>query len=147
MALIFVSFLKGELRRKIHTDLKSTPSASSSEFSLEALKTPLGRVNERWQKVQDRIGSGNPADWKLAIIEADIILDEMLQKMGYHGVGVGEMLKAVEKTDFATLNDAWEAHKIRNTIAHEGEEFIISRPEATRVINLYKKVFEEFFYI
>ena len=71
----------------------------------------------------------------------------MLDKSGYRGEGIGEQLKSADKSDFTTIDDAWEAHKIRNSIAHEGASFMITEREAKRVIGLYKKVFEEFDYI
>lgn len=104
-------------------------------------------VNPKWNKVRQHIDSENPSDWKLAILEADIILDEMLDKMGYRGETIGEKLKMVEQSDFTTINSAWEAHKIRNSIAHEGSDFLINKREADRVIALFKEVFEEFKFI
>ena len=104
-------------------------------------------LTERWKKITEHIESSNQNDWKQAIIEADIILGEILEKMGYQGDGIGEKLRRVEKADFQTLNEAWEAHKIRNIIAHEGASYELSQYEAKRVIGLYKQVFEEFFYI
>jgi hypothetical protein len=104
-------------------------------------------VNPRWQSVLTRLGSLSEGDWRLAVIEADIILDEMLSRMGYHGEGIGEKLKNVEKSDFATLDLAWEAHKIRNRIAHDGPAFHLTHNEAKRVIGLFQKVFEEFYFI
>lgn len=103
--------------------------------------------NKRWDSVTSRINSFSESDWKLAIIEADVILDDMLTRMGYHGEGVGEKLKTVEKSDFDTLEFAWEAHKVRNRIAHDGPLFKIDHSEAKRVIGLYQKVFEEFYFI
>ncbi len=104
-------------------------------------------VNYKWQRIIDHLESDNVSDWKLAIIEADIILNEMLEKMGYHGATIGEKLKQIEKSDFTTIDKAWEAHKIRNLIAHEGANFTLTRKEAFRVIELYKAVFEEFYFI
>lgn len=103
--------------------------------------------NDRWNKIMEHIESENTNDWRLAILEADIILGEVLDKMGYRGESMGEQLKSVEKSDFTTIDDAWEAHKIRNSIAHEGTDFIVTKREAKRVIELYKKVFEEHNYI
>jgi hypothetical protein len=104
-------------------------------------------VNKKWEKVLDHINSSNPSDWKLAILEADIMLDEMLDKMSYHGETMGEKLKSVEPSDFNTIDKAWEAHKIRNSIAHEGSDFLMNEREAKRVIALYKDVFDEFRYL
>lgn len=103
--------------------------------------------NPRWEKVQKLVKSSNLSDWKQAIIEADIILDDMIEKMGYEGENLGERLKNIEESDFITLNKAWEAHKVRNKIAHSGTEYVMSRNEVDRVIDLYKDVFEEFYYI
>jgi hypothetical protein len=102
---------------------------------------------KRWDGVKTHITSDNPNDWRQAIIDADIILDDILNKMGYRGESVGEKLKHVAKGDFATLDDAWEAHKTRNQITHEGSGFALSHHEAKKAIDLYKKVFEEFYYV
>jgi len=93
------------------------------------------------------MNSANENDWRQAIIEADIMLDSMLTKIGYDGDTVAEKLKNVEENDFVTLNKAWEAHKIRNRIAHDGSKFKINREEAERVIDLFEQVFKEFYYI
>ncbi len=104
-------------------------------------------VNEKWQSVLDHAESMNSSDWRLAIIEADIILEEMLERMGYQGQSIGEKLKQVEPSDFTTLDNAWQAHKVRNAIAHQGGAFTLSKAEANTAINNYKKVFEEFYFI
>lgn len=104
-------------------------------------------LTERWKNVIRHAESENQNDWRQAIIEADIILGEILDKMGYRGESIGEKLKRVEKADFTTLDFAWEAHKVRNVIAHEGSNFVLSQHEAKRIIGMYRKVFEEFFYI
>lgn len=106
-----------------------------------------GPRNPKWEKVQAHINSENAGDWRLAILEADIMLDELLDAMKYRGESIGEKLKKIETSDFTTLQLAWEAHKIRNQVAHEGSEFLLSEPEARRVVKLYEAVFKEFQYI
>ena len=104
-------------------------------------------VNEKWQNVLVHINSSNQSDWKLAILECDIMLSEILEKMGYMQESIGEKLKSVQPSDFTNIEAAWEAHKIRNAIAHEGSDFLINEREAKRVIGLYEAVFREFEYI
>ena len=101
-------------------------------------------VNHRWVHIESLIGSTNSSDWRTAIIEADIMLEDMLTRQGYEGVGIGEMLKSVDTSDFNTLNDAWEAHKVRNQIAHQGSTFDLSDTLARRTIAHYEAVFREF---
>lgn len=112
-------------------------------------KEPSGDtvMAHRWQNATKHIASDNPNDWKQAIIEADIILDDLLTKMGYRGESIGEKLKRVATGDMKSLNEAWEAHKVRNQIAHEGSNFTLNHHEAKNVIGMYRKVFEEFYYI
>ena len=104
-------------------------------------------LSKKLTSVMSHVDSPNASDWRQAIIEADIILGDILNKAGYNGEGIGEQLKGATKADFKTLDQAWEAHKIRNQVAHEGSDFAMSQHEAKRVINLYRQVFEEFFYI
>lgn len=104
------------------------------------------RLLEKWEKIIKLSESENSSDWRLAIIEADIILDELLEKLQLPGETMGEKLKAVEKSDFLTIESAWEAHKARNMIAHEGD-FILSQRETRRIISLYEAVFKEFYLI
>ena len=105
------------------------------------------RRDERWERVLENANSDNQNDWRQAIIEADSILDDIVTKAGYPGETLGERLRGIEKGEFRTLDEAWEAHKIRNRIAHDGGAFQLNKREVLRVIHLYQKVFEEFFYL
>lgn len=109
---------------------------------LSAGQEPL--ANEKWATVLGHLRSGNSADWRLAIIEADIMLDELLRVQGYHGDSVGDKLKGVEPGDMKTLEAAWEAHKVRNRIAHAGSDFELNEREAKRVVALFESVFKEY---
>lgn len=104
-----------------------------------------GRV--KWEIVQRHINSASENDWRLSIIEADILLDEMVRGFGVSGENLGERLKSIDKSDFQTIDKAWEAHKMRNTIAHEGASFPLSNREARRIVSLFEEVFNEFKYI
>ncbi len=104
----------------------------------------LAAVNPKWQHILDCMESLNANDWKQAILEADTMLADILDRLALPGDTIGDKLKAVEQSDFLTIEHAWEAHKVRNQIAHEGSSFILSQREALRVMNLYKAVFEEF---
>ena len=104
-------------------------------------------LSDRWDRIKKFVTSENSSDWRQAILEADIMLEDVLTSLGYQGEGIGEKLKRVEKGDMKSLRDAWDAHLVRNRIAHDGEQFSLTQHEALRVINMYKKVFEEFYYI
>lgn len=102
-----------------------------------------GVKNNRLEDMIMHSGSDSPNDWKLAIIEADIILDELLKEAGYAGVSLGERLRSISPTQLQSLDDAWQAHKVRNQIAHAGSDFVLTQKLAQDTIKQYRRVFHE----
>lgn len=103
--------------------------------------------NPRWRQTLVYLFSANQSDWKLAIIEADSMLDSLLDQMGYRGETLGDKLKSAGQDDFRYLSAAWEVHNTRNKIAHEGLAYEISQHEAKRIIAIYESIFRDFGYI
>lgn len=106
-----------------------------------------GSKNEHWSKVLSYIFSQHGSDWKLAIIEADSMLEGLMDQLGYRGENLGEKLKMANQENFPNLTTAWEVHTIRNRIAHEGLAFELSQHEAKRVIALYEQIFHDYGFI
>jgi hypothetical protein len=104
-------------------------------------------LSQKWTEVEKNINSNNPSDWRVAIVDADIMLGTILTRQGYGGDTIGDQLKAVNKEDMLTLQDAWAAHKVRNDIAHGGTAFQMNEREAKATIAFYRKVFDEFYHI
>jgi hypothetical protein len=104
-------------------------------------------VNERWDNVLKYLSSENPSDWKVAVIEADAMLEDLTDTLEFEGENLGERLKSANREKFKTLDEAWEAHLIRNRIAHEGLKFDLTLREAQRAVALYERVFQEFGHI
>lgn len=107
----------------------------------------IPKTQLRWQRVTEQANSSSPESWRLAILEADIMLSELLDLQGYRGETMADKMKRVERGDFNSIDAAWEAHKVRNRIAHEGAAHELSAREVRRVISLYEKVFKEFKYV
>ncbi len=129
----------------LYLNMKITPIVETERKLLYPIIAKDERViNERWEKIKARADSLNENDWRIAIIEADIMLGDLLDKLFLPGDTIGDKLKAVEKSDFTTINEAWEAHKIRNKISHEGQDFMINQRETKIALSMYQKVFEEF---
>src|SRR3989338_3897983 len=90
LGLVFL-ILTGIILSKI----RSLRKLEIAEFA-EALKNLIGKAprNERWEKILKYFDSDNPSDWKLAILEADTLLDELVTRTGYQGDNLGEKLKS-----------------------------------------------------
>jgi len=106
-----------------------------------------GTLNQRWDTVLQYLFSENFGDWKLAVIEADAMLEGLIDQLGFKGEGLGEKLKMANQENFKNLSLAWEAHIVRNKIVHEGQNFNLSHHEAKRIIALYEQIFREYGYI
>jgi len=103
--------------------------------------------NERWANIESLFRSSSPSDWRLAVIEADAMLDELILMLGYPGETMGERMQQLIPGNFPKINQAWEAHKFRNRIAHEGLRFQMSPQDASYIMNLYETVFRDAQYI
>ncbi|MFH1611843.1 MAG: hypothetical protein ABH887_01080 [bacterium] len=110
--------------------------------SVEAPKVPKKKVTKQWEGIIQKLESDNTSDYKLAVIEADKMLDELLKRIGYKGDDMGARLKQLTSAQVPNLNELWSAHKVRNRIAHESN-FNLTRETARRAIDAYERTFEE----
>ena len=135
-----------EIRKKEHEHLHHEIEEYAHHQAEKAknIDTNGNPRNERWEHVLEYLSSVNPSDWKLAVMEADSMLEDLTDQMELEGINIGERLKSADKEKFKSLDDAWEAHLVRNKIAHEGSKFDLSQHEANRIVTLYENVFREF---
>ena len=125
-----------------HTEELRVRAAAHSVAAKDVPKTQL-----RWNRIREQIASEDEQQWRLAILEADIMLNELLDILGYKGETMADKLKSVERGDFKSIDLAWEAHRVRNAIAHQGTMQELTSREARRVIGMYEQVFKEFKFV
>ncbi len=125
-----------------NSDLNLPGTASPSGFA-----TVASAGTEQWNGIEKYMQSHNPSDWRLAILEADILLYDMLEQIGFPGDTIADKLKSVDPASFNSLDDAWKAHKVRNILAHEGASYELTYDEARKTIGKFKTVFDEFYFI
>lgn len=111
--------------------------------TIHPAEAEVRRDHSRWAHVRELVESPHESDWRQAIIEADIMLDDLLSQLGYPGDTVGEKLKSVDPSRFQTLQYAWDAHKVRNEIAHSGSAFKLDEHQAHRTIAMFEVVMRE----
>jgi len=115
--------------------------------SIDIEREEVEANDSRWEVVWNHLRSESPSEWRIAILEADTMLDDAMKRAGARGDTLGERLKSLDSANFQTLQLAWDAHKVRNLIAHEGVNFQLTEREARRVIDMYQKVLQELKYI
>jgi len=102
---------------------------------------PSTVLASHWQEIMKHIDSIREGEWKFAIIEADKLVDDTLKNL-FAGETMGERLMNIDKTQLLTIDGLWEAHKIRNRLAHDTNYFL-RHPEAVRAIRLYEQTLKE----
>src|SRR3989344_3486923 len=133
--LVRVFLLRRHERRMLH----------AAQHPVAARDVPKSQL--RWGRILEQARGSTEHGWRLAILEADIMLSELLDMQGYKGETMADKMKQVDRASFNTIDAAWEAHKVRNRVAHEGAAHALDQREVRRVISLYEKVFREFGYI
>lgn len=123
----------------VKTDSLDLPGSTTEHF----IDHGAARENKTWNSVRAKLLSDNQSDWRLAIIEADIYLDRVLDQKGYYGDTLGDKFKQISPEQLPSIQIAWEAHKVRNRIAHDGSDYVLTMPEARRVLSYYEIVFRD----
>ena len=118
-----------------------------SSRSPEDTEAPAVRaMSGPWGEIVQLVQSPNAADWSVAILKADSLVDTILKKMQLKGQTMGERLQWLDTSQLSALDDLWEAHRIRNQIAHSPEK-TVSQHMAKHAIRLYENVLKEWGYI
>jgi|SRR3989344_2746298 len=100
----------------------------------------LRRMAGRWQKVKTRLETANEEEYKLAVIEADGILNDILLRMGFRGETLGDRLKTLTTAIIPNLLEVERAHQTRNNVVHD-PDFRLTLEEAQKTIAIYEAVF------
>lgn len=77
-------------------------------------------VSQKRSEIEQMALSENIYELKHAVIEADKLVDYVLKAKGYHGETFADRLRSAESNiDHAVYQRLWDAHKLRNQIAHQ----------------------------
>ena len=101
------------------------------------------KIKVKWDKVRKRLESGNESEYKVAIIEADNILDDLVKGLGYEGESFGERLQNMPDNEIEAKIDLVQAHEVRNKIIHD-ENFILSKEKAQETMENYENFLRYF---
>jgi hypothetical protein len=114
-------------------------------FRQIVLKTNLPRetAKKQWAVIEDHFYRGDENDLKIAVIEADKLLEEALRESAIRGSSLGERLKNLKPSQFPNLDQVWQAHRLRNDIVHE-PTFKLKRDLAERAIKIYEDALKNF---
>lgn len=107
------------------------------------LTTRKKKTKSRWEAIKKRLESQEEKEFKVAIIEADEMVGDLVKRMGYQGENLGEIFKNVPEAQIENIAKVKKAHEIKNRIIHD-ENFPVSLELAKETLGYYEEFLDEF---
>lgn len=94
-------------------------------------------MRRRWQEIERMVDASGEMNRKLAVIEADKLLDQALKSLAMAGTTLGERLRFAQYK-YPELRDVWWAHRVRNQLVHEAT-YHLDAGVARRALKAFEK--------
>ena len=79
----------------------------------------LSRTKKRWEEIEGYFKKGTEPEMKLAIVEADSLLDNILRVMSYDGKDLTSRLEGINTNILENLEEVKKHHQIYLNIVHD----------------------------
>ena len=79
----------------------------------------LREINRRWNIITKGIKAGTESEYKLAIIEADDFLYQVLEEKGFEGDTLEELLQKTGRKIIQNFDEVVASHGVRNSIVYD----------------------------
>ena len=120
------------LKQKAKPIRKQYKTSASSDDQSNTFN--VGLVQSKWSEITAMKNAG-PSGLKTALYEADKLLDYCMVGKGFKGETMGERLKSGGH-QFSNINAVWNAHKLRNELAHNVEHDLVPVQVEQAIVNL-----------
>jgi hypothetical protein len=79
----------------------------------------LSKTKKKWKEIQQNFEGGTEPEMKLAIVEANSLLDNVLRIMTYKGKNLGERLEKINDDILENLEEVKEAYTVYSNIVND----------------------------
>ena len=100
------------------------------------------KMKKAWAKITKRLEGAQESEYKLAILEADEMLDDILKKMGFSGKTLGEKLEKVTPALIPSIEELKDARRTRDNILRD-PDLRLSREQSQKTLGSYERVFQD----
>lgn len=97
----------------------------------------LREIANRWKRIKKRAETGSEPEYKLALIEADDYLNEMLEDRGLNGKNFEELVNSAGKIMLPNLDEILSAHEVRNSIVYN-PDYKIDLDKVKKILAIYE---------
>lgn len=122
-------------RPKLVYDPRNWKKYVKQDKKTREIKTPV--IVSAWAKVESKLKEGSADSLRLAVVEADGIVDQALKRMGLNGETFADRLGRLNPDKYQTLDRLWDAHRLRNNLVHT-PDFHVPAAKAEEAIAAYE---------
>lgn len=107
------------------------------------LTTRKKKTKLRWGAIKKRLEKQEEKEFKIAIIEADEMIGDLVKRLGYPGENLGEVFQNVPEAQIESISKLKKAHEIKNRIVQD-EGFSVSLELAKETLGYFEEFLDEF---
>lgn len=139
VAVLLISLVLGLLLLAVVSSGAQT-AKSKSRPGKPSIRLNSKTVQNRWDTIQSLTTQGGNG-LRQAVMEADKLLDYVLQGKGYRGDTMAERMRSANR-QFTRRNDVWAAHKLRNALAHE-VDFDLVPSQVKQAVSAFERAIKD----
>ncbi len=102
----------------------------------------IKRIDKNWMKILQRLESELETEYKLSVIEADLLLNDVMKRLGYEGKNLSEKLERVKPEVFKELQLLKEADQIYQNLVYD-TSYHLTQSDAKRIIAEFERALTE----
>jgi len=103
------------------------------------------KIKKKWEKIERRFKSKEEAEWKLAVIEAEEILSDILFEKGYSGKDLKEQLTKMPQVLAKEVENLQRPIQIYENIIKD-PDYALNKEEAKEAFLAFKNFWEKIEY-
>jgi hypothetical protein len=138
MILFFVFAFSKAWSYRPELEVNQTPGTVPTQGY--SLRTDVNR--ERWKAIVKKAQNETPDSLRIAVIDADGLVNDILRQMGFEGKHMADRLSQIDPEDVTTLQRVWRGHRVRNDLVHTPGYFL-SDEQARRSLEDFEAFLRE----
>lgn len=135
-AVLFVDIILLLVQRGFSGDYRNVMFGMNIPKELVKVKHK-NKLRSKWEALKEKLKSENMADWEAAVLEADVIIDDLIARMDYPGAHMEERLASIPKGQIDNMEALKEAHEIKKRIVQD-KDFKLDRVAAENAVLSYE---------
>ena len=98
----------------------------------------VSKAQKQWKKIKQNFEKDNPVYWKLALLEAEKLMDEILKRMGLGPGTMDERLARASVDEIPNLQDVIRARGLCQDIAKD-PDYRLNKENAENTLQAFEK--------